>query len=439
MKFTADVSGFVTGVRFYKFATNTGTHSGSLWSAAGTRLASATFTSESGSGWQQVTFGSPVAVAAATTYVASYHTTAGHYSFSGNAFGAPFDNPPLHAPASGASGGNGVFLYGASGFPNQSYNSANYGVDLVFAASGVAATAPGAPSGVTASPGDGSAMVSWVAPASNGSGITSYTVTPFVGAVAQPPTTVVGSPPAVSTTVSGLTNGTAYTFVVSATNGVGTGPVSVASNVVTPAGGSSSYTLFGQSVPVTPDGGDGGANVELGVKFTADVSGFVTGVRFYKFATNTGTHSGSLWSAAGTRLASATFTSESGSGWQQVTFVSPVAVVAATMYVVSYHTTAGHYSFSGNAFGAPFDNPPLHAPASGASGGNGVFACMGQRVPNQSYNAANYSVDVMFTPSSTTATAPDAPTAVSATAGDASAIVSWPRRRTMAVRSRRTR
>ena len=425
MKFTADVSGFVTGVRFYKFAANTGMHTGSLWSSGGTRLATATFGGESASGWQQVSFSPPVAVTQGTTYVASYHTTVGHYSFSGNAFGVAIDNAPLHGLAGGASGGNGVFLYGASGFPNQAYNSANYGVDPIFAASGVAATAPGAPTGVTASPGDSSAIVSWVAPANNGDAISSYTVTPFVGATAQPPTTVAGSPPATSTTISGLTNGTAYTFKVSATNSVGTGPASGASTPVTPAGGSSSYTLFGQTVPATPDGGDAGANVELGVKFTADVAGFVSGVRFYKFTTNTGTHTGSLWSTGGTRLATATFTSESASGWQQVTFSAPVAVTAGATYVASYHTTAGHYSFTGNAFGTPFDNAPLHAPASGASGGNGVFIYGPSAFPNQSYNAANYSVDVNFTPSLTSATAPAAPTGVSATAGDASAIVSW--------------
>ena len=54
------------------------------------------------------------------------------------------------------------------------------------------------------------------------------------------------------------------------------------------------YTLFGSTVPAVPDSGDAGANVELGVKFTSDVSGFVTGVRFYKAATNTGTHTGSV-------------------------------------------------------------------------------------------------------------------------------------------------
>ena len=73
MKFRSDVAGYVTGVRFYKAAGNTGTHVGNLWSSTGTRLATATFTGETASGWQQVTFSPPVAIAANTVYVASYH------------------------------------------------------------------------------------------------------------------------------------------------------------------------------------------------------------------------------------------------------------------------------------------------------------------------------------------------------------------------------
>ena len=43
------------------------------------------------------------------------------------------DNPPLHALTNGVSGGNGVYAYGASSaFPNQTWNAANYWVDVVF-------------------------------------------------------------------------------------------------------------------------------------------------------------------------------------------------------------------------------------------------------------------------------------------------------------------
>jgi len=113
-------------------------------------------------------------------------------------------------------------------------------------------TAPGAPTGVSASAGNGSATVTWTAPSNGGSPITSYTVTPYIGSVAQTPTPVSGNPPATSTTINGLANGTAYTFTVSATNGVGTGPASAPSNSVTP--GSVPAPAFVQAVSAHASG-----------------------------------------------------------------------------------------------------------------------------------------------------------------------------------------
>jgi hypothetical protein len=105
---------------------------------------------------------------------------------------------------------------------------------VLSAQGGSAPIVPGAPSGVTATAGDGNASVNWTAPANGGSPITSYTVTPYIGSAAQTPTTVTGTPPATGVTVSGLTDGTTYTFTVTATNAVGTGPASAPSNAVTP-------------------------------------------------------------------------------------------------------------------------------------------------------------------------------------------------------------
>jgi hypothetical protein len=87
---------------------------------------------------------------------------------------------------------------------------------------------PGAPTGVTAVADNAQAIVSFAAPASDGgSPITSYTVTSSPGNITA---TGASSP----ITVIGLANGTSYTFTVTATNAVGTGPASDPSNSVTP-------------------------------------------------------------------------------------------------------------------------------------------------------------------------------------------------------------
>jgi methionine-rich copper-binding protein CopC len=132
VKFRANQAGVITGIRFYKGSGNTGTHVGSLWSGSGSKLGSATFTGESGSGWQQVNFTSPVAITANTTYVASYYAPNGHYSTSDGYFTTPTTNGPLTALQDGADGPNGVYKYGATGFPTVGYAASNYWVDVVY-------------------------------------------------------------------------------------------------------------------------------------------------------------------------------------------------------------------------------------------------------------------------------------------------------------------
>jgi hypothetical protein len=74
--------------------------------------------------------------------------------------------------------------------------------------------APGIPTAVTAASGNGQAVVRWTAPASNGLAITGYTVTPLVGGVAQAPR--IFNSAATTETLTGLTNGTTFTFKVAA-------------------------------------------------------------------------------------------------------------------------------------------------------------------------------------------------------------------------------
>ncbi|HEV7723385.1 MAG TPA: fibronectin type III domain-containing protein, partial [Iamia sp.] len=122
---------------------------------------------------------------------------------------------------------SGIKTAGGAAVANRIYSST-----AITSAS--AATAPGAPTGVTATAGNAQANVSWTAPASTGgSPITGYKVTPYIGGTAQTPQTTSGA--GTTKTVTGLTNGTAYTFKVQAVNAIGTGPLSSASAAVTPA------------------------------------------------------------------------------------------------------------------------------------------------------------------------------------------------------------
>jgi hypothetical protein len=503
VKFTSDTEGSIVGIRFYKAAANSGAHVGSLWTLDGRLLAQATFANETPSGWQQVSFSSPVYITPGTTYVASYYAPNGHYSANVSAFTSPFDNPPLHAVATGVSA-DGVYAYGAtSAFPTSTYQAQNYWVDVLYAppvpppaptnvsataqinganvtwtapsagpvdgytitpyigstaqtpttapASATSATitgltpgtsytfivtatntagagspssasnsvtvkpptAPDAPTQVVANPATNQAVVTWSAPSSNGSPITGYTVTPYIGSTPQ--TTVQAAASATSTKVNGLTNGSAYNFTVIATNAVGSSPESAPSPVATP-----DDTIFDfQGSPATVDSGDT-SSVELGVKFVADADGLVTGVRFYKSAANTGVHLGSLWTLGGQRLAQATFTNETASGWQTATFSSPVAVTAGTVYVVSYFAPNGHYSSTVNGLSSDITNPPLHALAAG--GNDGVFGYgASSTFPTNAYQSSNYWVDLLFAP----AHIPGTPTGVTATAQVGAASVSW--------------
>jgi hypothetical protein len=96
---------------------------------------------------------------------------------------------------------------------------------------------PDPPIAVTAVPGPGLATVGWSAPAwDGGSGVTSYTVTVYTGSMIAQVMTVSGSPVPETAIVGGLAGGTSYTFYVSATNRVGTGPQSLPSRSVAPSG-----------------------------------------------------------------------------------------------------------------------------------------------------------------------------------------------------------
>src|SRR5262245_38930024 len=323
VKFRSDINGFITGVRFYKSSLNTGTHIGNVYSSAGALLVSATFVNETASGWQQVTFASPVAVTANTTYVASYHTDTGHYSATGGFVGNAFDNAPLHALAN-ATSLNGVYQYGASAFPSLSFNASNYWVDVVLATSFTDTTPPTVTAVAPVAGATGVGVTTVVGVTFNepmaASSVTTSTIelrnaanAAVPGAVAYDAATrtatfAPAAPLAASATYTVVVHGGTSGPRVTDTAGNAlasnfTSAFTTAAPVVCPC------TIWNPatSTPTVVDGGDASA-VELGVKFRTDVDGFISGVRYYKSAANTGTHVGNLWTAAGVLIATATFT-----------------------------------------------------------------------------------------------------------------------------------
>lgn len=171
-------------------------------------------------------------------------------------------------------------------------------------------------------------------------------------------------------------------------------PASQPSPSSPPSPSSQSTTIWPNStIPGTPEVTNDTAPVALGLKFYADVTGSVTGVRFYKGPDNTGAHVGTLWSNTGSKLAEIAFSGETASGWQQANFASPVSIAANTTYVISYLAPKGYYACNQQYSWSTLTATPLHVLGSAP----GVFAYgSGTAFPTGSWNASNYWVDLVF-------------------------------------------
>ena len=146
---------------------------------------------------------------------------------------------------------------------------------------------------------------------------------------------------------SALAASTVYTVTVSAVRrSPGTTPRPTLEVDFTTKSAAVRAALWDPSVvPAVPVAADTAA-VNVGVAFTSSKPVLITGIRFYKGTGNTGTHVGSLWSGTGQLLAQATFTGETATGWQEVSFATPVLINAGATYVASYHAPKGRYSVS---------------------------------------------------------------------------------------------
>jgi len=311
----------------------------------------------------------------------------------GNYFVTPRDRTPLHAPE----GPNGAYKYNATGgFPTDTYGSSNYWVDVVFNQSATDTMPP---------------MVIEMTPVNQATGVSptlasvtavfNEQVTPasiqFVlknsAGVSVPGTVTYAADQRKATMQlsAPLTESTSYIATMSgATDSAGNAMPPFSWSFVT-SGPAPSLWLGGTTPQIAayPDP----TPIEVGLKFSSELNGYLRGVRFYKGSGNSGTHVGNLWTTTGQLLASVTFTNETANGWQEALFGAPVQVVANTTYVVSYFAPQGNFALNNNFFASPVQNYPLNAPA----GANGVYKTSAlSTFPTDSYASSNYWVDVVF-------------------------------------------
>ncbi|OMH23850.1 hypothetical protein BKD30_10790 [Tersicoccus phoenicis] len=417
LRFSVSRDGYLAGARFYKSVANTGTHIGSLWSANGARLAQATFTGETASGWQEVRFSTPVQVTAGTTYTVSYSTTSGRYAYEPWAFAyGGLSREPFQVAGGAGSASAGV--YGAIGsMPTSSYQNTNYSVDAIFEGAGAVplATVDQYPLNTAVSVAVDSEIRAVlnkpVDPAT-----VSIVVRDAAGAQASGATTWDGNTRTATFKPSqALQRNTQYTVTVGAKDAAGQSLTSGASwsfRTVKPdtPPGTCPCSLYQDSTRPALELVDdssllaSGQRLTLGTRFTTVVPGAVTGLRFYKAAGMTGTHIGTLFSADGTALSTVTVSSETASGWQQATFNAPVQLSPGVDYVIALSGNGTYSATPGDLDAAKSVGPLRTGARAGAFSYGGAF-------PNNA-SSTSYLVDPVFAPApsaasvSVTATSP---------------------------------
>jgi sugar lactone lactonase YvrE len=299
-----------------------------------------------------------------------------------------------------------------------------------------APTAPGAPTSVTAVAGDAQASVSWSAPSSNGgSTITGYTVTSTPGGL-----TATANGTTTTAVVTGLTNGTAYTFAVVATNAAGNSAPASSSSVtpITVAGAPTSVTAVAGnaeasvswSAPVSTGGSTitgytvtstpGGLTATVsGTTTSAVVTGLTNGTSYTFAVVATNAAGNSTPSSASSSVTPYTIagaptgvTAVAGDAQASVEWSAPFSNGGSTITGYTVTSTPGGLT-------ATVSGTTTSAVVTGLTNGTAyTFAVVAT-------NAAGNSAPSSPSSSTTPITVAGAPTGVTAVAGNAQASVSW--------------
>ena len=207
------------------------------------------------------------------------------------------------------------------------------------------------------------------------------------------------------------TSGASVLNVDTANKIVSVGTLKIAGGI---DGATSNEVSLWEDKPITGTAYNDGQAINVGTTFRSDKAGQVTGVKFYNPYTNnaTGTDIGKLWACnsptcsigenAGTELASVTFAADGAEGWKKAYFSTPVTILPDTYYVVTYYSQGGSYYAAPAYFESNSVNSvPLHAPSTSVVQ-NGNFSANTPDFPKSTFGGANYWVDVMFKPATTT-------------------------------------
>ncbi len=449
--------------------------------------------------WRYGTTGDSQGIGAVgDTVVAGYHNSTAQSPTSANYFGIQLEgsnatpttwDPAINGIQGNADGGNnGVqviyvdpandILFLGGGFLHWNGTTGLTHASLIaFSFTPSTATVPGSPTGVTAVAGNGNAQVSWTAPVSNGgSPISGYTVKSSPGGFTAT------APTATPVTVSGLTNGVAYTFSVTATNTVGTSAPSTPSTPVTPAsgGGSSNNAeggTVGTSVTAANSGGGSGnafsvVNKGAGAALVYSTAADAHGVLGYSMTGSSGTATDVGWTGFNTtsmavrfyynpgptlpstalrlvdiRNASGTAARMTLTATNQLSIQNTAAstvttfahaLTANTWYRIELAISVSSTVATINAAYYPLDSTTPVDPAFSTTSANTGTANLTQvfigSAANATWTGTSFLDDLAVQPSATSfigvyvapgSTAPGAPTAVGAVAGDGQATVSW--------------
>lgn len=405
VKFNVRGAPYVNGVKFYKGVDNTGTHVAHLYDVTtSTDLASATYSGESSSGWQSVSFSSPVAVDGSHDYMVWVSMPNGHYAVDGatggtndfylHGFGGSEDVVTI------PQGSSGTYVYSSSdsAVPSGS-NTLNYWISPVVGDS----TTPTNPSGLSGSSSSAGHTISWTTAGHDTNSATS-TATPIKYQVQRQQGEIfqyVGEFPGSSTSlVDPTASGSGWFYQVRTVDACGN-TSSYSSGV---SGGSESVPSQSHVFSSSPSTLDTGQTdpVTVGTRWNTATAGNVWGVRYYR---NSGTvpTSGNfkvgLWDNDGTLLASREVPAgNTQNGWVDVRFSSPVSVSANHDYVVGYYSPNGQEVYTSGGLSADVTNGDLTAPADSSGTPNGVYSLNSSfAFPGTRSGGAHwYGVDVDF-------------------------------------------